>query len=126
MALSGQLISVKEVLNEIDRHGASEFIKDWAKKHKDVYKKPTDEELAFVRSIFAIPHFGALIGSRSILEGKPVADPFVIASAKINNGYVVTQEERKPNASKIPNVCDHFKIKCINLEQLMEKEGWSF
>ncbi len=39
---------------------------------------------------------------------------------------VVTEEVRRPNAARIPNVCDHFGIGCINLEQLMEREGWQF
>ena len=42
------------------------------------------------------------------LKGKPVADPFVIAKAKI------------------PNVCNHFGILCINLDGFMEKENWTF
>lgn len=32
----------------------------------------------------------------------------------------------KPNAAKIPNICDHFKIPCMTLEQFMEAEGWVF
>ena len=71
-------------------------------------------------------NFRSMISKQSILKGTPVADPFVIAAAYIRNGQVVTQEGRKPNAAKIPNVCAHFDIKCLNLEGLMEKEGWTF
>ncbi len=39
---------------------------------------------------------------------------------------VVTEETFRPNAAKIPNVCQHFGIECINLRQLMEREGWRF
>jgi len=51
----------------------------------------------------------------------------VIAKANsIQNGCVVTTEKYKKNASQIPNVCKHFNIPCINLEQFMEKEKWKF
>jgi hypothetical protein len=38
------------------------------------------------------------------LCGSPVADPFVIACAKVSNGAVVTQEVKKEGGLKIPNV----------------------
>jgi len=60
------------------------------------------------------------------LQGNPVADPFVIAKAKVLNGCVVTQEKYKENAAKIPNVCKHFEILCIDLEKFMENENWKF
>ena len=66
-------------------------------------------------------NFDALVSG-----GKPVADPFVIARAKISGACVVTQEKKTDNAAKIPNVCDHFGIRCINLEGFMEKESWKF
>ncbi len=39
---------------------------------------------------------------------------------------VVTLERLKPNAVKIPNICEHFKIAYLDLERFMEKEGWVF
>ena len=39
---------------------------------------------------------------------------------------VVTEEIYRPNAAKIPNVCEYFNIECINLQQLMIREGWQF
>lgn len=72
-------------------------------------------------------HFQALIRQKERLQGKPVADPFVIAKAwTMENGCVVTQEVKKPNAAKIPNVCEHFGIPCLNLEAFMENEKWRF
>jgi hypothetical protein len=38
----------------------------------------------------------------------------------------VTEEKLKPNAAKIPNVCAHFQIPCINLERFMRDQNWSF
>jgi hypothetical protein len=60
------------------------------------------------------------------MKGEPVADPFVIACVKIKVGTVVTQEQLKPNAAKIPNVCSHFNVPCIDLERFMQQQGWAF
>ena len=122
---AGELISVREVFNEI---GSSEdALATWAKEHKDIlFMESTAEELRFVAEIFKVEHFQAMIRKQQRLKGKPVADPFVIARAKISGACVVTQEKNTEKAAKIPNVCDNFEIPCINLEGFMEKEGWMF
>ncbi len=123
----GELISVREVFNEI---GSSEdSLGTWAKEHKNVlFLESTVKELQFVAEIFQVRnfHFQAMVRKQERLQGKPVADPFVIAKAKILNACVVTQEKNTEKAAKIPNVCDHFKIPCIDLEGFMEKENWTF
>ncbi len=122
----GRLTSVREALNELDSFNDANFIQDWAKANESIFLAPSRDELLFVAEIFKINHFKALISQKNLLTGKPVADPFVIAAGKANDAWVVTQETRKDNAAKIPNICDHFGIKHTNLEGFMEKEGWSF
>ena len=124
-SLEGDLISVREVYNEI---GSSEdSLAIWAKEQKKIlFLESTTEELKFVGKIFQVRHFQAMIRKKERLKGKPVADPFVIARAKISGACVVTQEKNIKNAARIPNVCDHFGIHCINLEGFMEKENWTF
>jgi hypothetical protein len=39
---------------------------------------------------------------------------------------VVTEEEKKANAARIPNVCEYFGVNCVNLEGFMERKGWAF
>jgi hypothetical protein len=121
----GELISVREVYNEI---GLSEdSLARWAKEQKNIlFSESTIEELRFVGEIFQVRHFQAMIRKQERLKGRPVADPFVIARAKISGAYVVTEEKNTENAAKIPNVCDHFGIPRINLEGFMEKENWIF
>jgi len=120
LVLKGKLISVREVFNEI---GSSEdSLGTWAKEQKNIlFLESTVEELKFVSEIFQVLHFQAMIRKQERLKGKPVADPFVIARAKISGACVVTQEKKTENAAKIPNVCDHFGIRCINLEGFMEE-----
>ena len=79
-----------------------------------------------VAEIFGLRHFQNLVGERPRLTGKPVADPFVIASARVRRGCVVTEEALKKNAAGIPNVCDHFSIPWTNLEGFMERHDWRF
>ena len=68
-----------------------------------------------------------MIRQQERLQGKPVADPFVIAKAgKLKEGCVVSTEIFKPHAAKIPNVCDHFDIDHMDLEEFMERENWTF
>lgn len=60
------------------------------------------------------------------MRGGRNADPFVIAKAGVEGHTVVTMELFKPNAAKIPNICQHFTVKCLTLEGFMEEEGWEF
>ncbi len=121
----GKIISVREVYHEIEPK--EDTLSYWAKEQKDsLFLPSTSNELKFVSKIFQIRHFQAMIRKQELLQGKPVADPFVIARAKILDCPVVTVETFKDNAAKIPNVCKHFDIPYINLEGFMQKEGWVF
>lgn len=83
-------------------------------------------KLEAVRAILAIRAFQQLIGKKQRLRGWPVADPFLIARAMVTGAVVVTEEKRKGNAAKIPNVCEHFNVDYMTLEDLMAEEGWQF
>ena len=123
---TGQIISVREVRGELDTEAAREHLRDWIDNNRSIFMLPSSEETEFVSDIFSNPHFQALVRKKALLAGKPVADPFVIASARIRGACVVTEEKHKPNAAKIPNVCEHYRIDCTNLEGLMEREGWVY
>lgn len=120
------LISTREVWNELGRQNVSADVLAWAKQNKQLFTTPNSAELQFVAQIFQINHFQSLIGEQQRLKGAPVADPFVIACARIKAGTVVTEEQLKPNAAKIPNVCAYFKVPCIDLERFMQQQGWAF
>lgn len=85
-----ELISTREVYNE--RQAVSDEVLKWAKNHKVMFSTPTGAELLFVSQIFKIKHFQGLIGAQQRLKGTPVADPFVIACARIKQATVVTEE----------------------------------
>lgn len=91
-----------------------------------MFRVPTAEEMQFVSEIFKVKTFQALVGEKQRLRGTPVADPFVIACAKMCGGTVLTQEAKKEGGSRIPNVCDHFKINWTNLEGFLADNDWEF
>ena len=121
-----EVLSVREVKNELDATKWSSDINDWLKGNRDIFEKPSEIELDFIRDIYFIRHFQNNIRRKSIYQGKPVADPFVISKARINGGTVVTEEEFKPNAAEIPNICAHFDVDCVNLEGFLTIQGWVF
>lgn len=123
---SGELLSTREVWNELQRGTPNAHVQPWLKARKHIFLTPQAGELQFVAGILAVPNFQALIGMKQQLNGTPVADPFVIALAKVQGGTVVTEEELKMNAAKIPNVCQHYGIPCVNLEKFMGLQRWSF
>ncbi len=118
------IISVREVFNEVSSR--DDRLALWAKGNRDFFQSPEPEELNFIAQIFSVEHFQSLVRKQERLQGLPVADPFVIAKARVINGCVVTEESNKPNASKIPNVCQYFGIDCLSLEGFMDKENWTF
>lgn len=122
---AGDVISTKEVLRELDREDADHVL-DWARKNPNVFTTPNGAETEFIGKILKEAHFQQIISTKARLNGTPVADPFVIACAAVKVGTVVTEEKLKPNAAKIPNVCQHFGVPCLNLEGFMRANGWTF
>jgi Domain of unknown function (DUF4411) len=125
LVANGQIVSTREVLREIE-DGATESLRDWAAQRQELFTTPTAAEGAFVTRIYAIPHFQQNIEQQKILKGGRNADPFVIAKAAVEHGTVVTMELLRPNAARIPNICRRFNIRCLSLEEFMEREGWQF
>ena len=120
-----QIVSTREVGREINNCPV-ERLWEWAGENGAVFTTPTADEGAFVGEIYAVSHFQQNIERQKLLKGGEVADPFVIAKAAAIGGTVVTMEQLKENAVKIPNICDHFGVECMHLEEFMEAEGWEF
>jgi hypothetical protein len=101
-------------------------LQQWTRNNLNFFEEPTEEEQLWVRKIFETQHFRYLISKQTLLAGRPCADPFIIAKAKVINGSVVTLEKIKPNAAKIPNICKTLNIECIDLETFMKRQCWQF
>lgn len=123
---AGRVLSVREVFNELERLDKVSWLSSWAKERKTAFVLASSAETNFVGEVFQVPHFRNLVGLRQQLLGQPVADPFVIAAARVRGFCVVTEEANKKNAAKIPNVCAHFGIDCTNVEGFLQRLHWRF
>jgi predicted nucleic acid-binding protein len=122
LADSGKLLSVREVRREIETNCSSEHVLNWVDQYRHIFKIPTNEECRIVSEIFQKAQYIGFVKRSNILKGMPVADPFIIAAAKLRNFYVVTQESNKPKGARIPTACKDFGVGCIDLERFLERE----
>lgn len=85
----------------------------------------TDEVQIAVSEMLKNPNYQRLVEDR---KGTFGADPFVIALAKVESLAVVSGERasNKIEKPKIPDVCNDLGIECINILDLMRREGWRF
>ncbi len=121
-----RILSTREVLRELGDGRKAELAYKWAMANENLFPDPGTEEVQFVSRIFGVRHFQQNLQNKKGKPRRQVADPFVIAQAKRTGGTVVTEEAKPPNGARIPNICEYFKIACINLQQLMDREGWIF
>ena len=124
MVVEGRFTSVRESLRELEDRGGESL--EWAAAHSELFMTPDAKEGAFVASIYAVEHFQANFEKQKLLRGGRNADPFLIARAACIQGTVLTMEQFKANGAKIPNICEHFKVPCLDLQGFMEKEDWVF
>lgn len=126
MVKLGNIISVREVRNELTGKFEEEMIELLMKHNADFFLSPTPTELSFITQIYSVNHFQQNLDKKKILSGGFFADPFVIAKAWALKGTVITEEHYKENGAKIPNICNHFKIPCKKLEGFLKEEDWKF
>lgn len=134
-AASGKLSSVREVRRELESYrGHRVHMDEWVNARKRIFTEPSPQEAIAVSKILAVPRFDHLIKGKEMRAGKPVADPFVIAKARVMGGAVITTElpgkvgenQTSTRHPHIPDVCKHFDIPCLTPAEFMEREGWKF
>ena len=118
----GVLTSVDEVRKELSRSDGT--ISEWAKAYRSIFTKPSLEEQRIVFDI--VTRFPAVMKKKNLLLGIPEADPFLIAKASIKGYNVMTLEKKKPNAAKVPNICEHYGVPCVNLFDFFARQDWRF
>jgi len=129
LAEQGRLIAPREVLNEIERW--EDDLSEWVKRHKKMFKPLDHEQLRHVQDVLA--KFSGLIDKN---KQTPDADPFLIALAMVRKRprnallypvdcIVVTQEKpSRGGRPKIPDVCAHYGVECIDILTLFRRENW--
>lgn len=121
LSSKGDLISVREVYNEVLKNCPQEHLLLWVKKRKSIFVIPNEKEQRLILEMMKHEENRNLIKHNNILKGLPVADPFILAVAKCRNAIVVTKEGMKPGA-RIPNICRKMDVDCIKLKDFFEKE----
>jgi len=126
LANNQELGSVKEVLRELESNCPFGVVEDWVKTHRSIFRPPSVQEMRIVAEIFEKEQYRGFVKKQNILKGRPVADPFIVAAAKVQKACVVTLELEKAGGARIPTACKELNIKCINLEELFEKENLGY
>jgi len=119
----GLLIAPSEVYRELGRKYEGD-VQKWTRKHREMFVDLDEEQ---IKEVKAIQHtFPNLVDPNKTM---PDADPFLIALARCRGGWVVvTLETVSKNIfkPKIPNVCEYFGVKYINLLGLFRECNWKY
>ena len=110
MIRRGELISSSEIMDELK----DDDLQAWAKQHKECFVPLTKEVQEKTTEVLS--KFPTLIKIRS--TGNSNADPFLVATAALQGGTIVTDErlgDSNTKDYKIANVCQALNIPYINL-----------
>jgi hypothetical protein len=122
---AGKITSTREAYREL-HDGVPRADTERAKANEKLFATPGATEGAFVGQIYSVAHFQANIEEQKLFKDGRNADAFIMARAHATGGIVVTMERFKPQAVKVPNICQHFKVPYLDLEGFVEQEGWEF
>ena len=126
---TGRLYAPRQVMDEIKRF--DEELAEWAKKHPQMFKEPTKQQIDIVKEV--LKKYPSLIK-----KGKRfAADPWVIALAieLIHSSQttlfevkriVVTEEKIRGNKVRIPYVCEDYSVEAIDILDMFRLEDWKF
>lgn len=113
------------VYEEIMKYlGKDDWLKNWAKSHKERFFIPTNLEIFKLAQDIA-KDFPDLLDKKKLQTGEPDADPFLIALAKSEGATIVTQE-RKDLPNRIPKVALHYEVNSIDLYEFLETRRLKF
>ncbi len=117
---AGIFIAPAIVLNELERK--DDGLCAWTRERMGLFVPLTADVQRAHDEI--INRFSRLINQST---GKSMADPWVIALAKLRGCPVVTYEKSGgENNPRIPDVCLRLGIECRRLDEVIEDLGWTF
>ncbi len=118
----GLVASIDMVGRELK--AGNDALVNWVKDRPDHFIQNDDDatQAAFTEIIAFVTTGDFNLGNRdNFLAG---ADPWIIAKASTINATVVTHESRldpKTRKVKIPNICQQFKVPCMNTFQFLRE-----
>lgn len=118
---NGIVLSVQEVADELE----DEELVEWKSEAGKNLFMPTDPAIGDT-----LHKISDWVQSKPYLESAAQeffsnADPYLIAHAKIIGAIVVTHEISAPHSKKdikIPDVCNEFRIECIDPFEMLRRE----
>ena len=87
---------------------------------------PDTDNLILLARLYGVSLDELLQTNDAIVPRTDIEDNGFKQNNTFNDAIVVTQEQYKEHATKIPNICEYFNIECINLEGFLIKENWKF
>lgn len=114
----GKIISAEDVYEELS--SKDDDLYKWAGIRNHIFKELSDDIQE--SAIEILDTHSNLI---DIKNKKSSADPFLIATARVHCGIVVTEEDFSggDHKSKIPDVCRDYKVDCINVLEMFRREN---
>ena len=109
----GRLISSIEIYDEVKDEDAQK----WISKYKKCFL-PLSEEVQ-KETTRILKENPKMINIEKGRKSSSNGDPFLIATAIVNNGVIVTNEKKAEN--KIPNVAQKYGIESINLTDFIKE-----
>ncbi len=122
LIIASEIVFVKESFSELERQCTTKENVQWLKEKKDFFTSPSNEECEIVAQIYRNRNFQNNVARKNIHNGQPVADAFLVARAKFigNDAIVVSREVLKPNAAKIPNLCEALGVAYIDDQEFQK------
>lgn len=120
-----RLISPDEVLHELER-GDDELLQ-WAREQRSI-SKPIDEQV-WVLARDVVKGFPNLVDHTKLTAD---ADAFVVALALarpvslLSNCVVVAHERTRKGKTRIGDVCAHYGLDYLSIQDMFDREGWHF
>ena len=127
---NGDLVSTEEVLMELN--AGNDDLSIWASKQSSFFLPLDNQIQAEAAQILSDPINAKVLDSKKV--GKNEADIWVIATAKVNNLIVISDETRYlhpnnlQNARKISirNVCENINIPHLNFLEFIKDCKWKY
>ena len=111
----GRILAPEEVIREIEK--IEDDLNEWLRQRPYISQPPDEQVQREVRDILGPGRFSRLVDTK---KGRSIADPWVIAQARVSKAVVVTEEKLSEGRSpKIPDVCRAVGIEYINVLELI-------
>jgi hypothetical protein len=117
MVEESRLISVRDVNIECQNEDLGVHVSEWVNRNKSIFSIPQNDELTYVTKILDLSEFQD-IRIDYLNHGLPVPGAFLAASARKNNGCVVTQNLNGNDTISAAMICDTLSIKRVSLQEL--------